>query len=107
IEKQMKKMILLMLALFSLQVANAQHDKHGAAPSAVKKAEIYTCPMHPEIQQGKPGKCPKCGMALVKKKTAVKKPVPSKKTSSTKQPVPANKESEKMEMGNGKTSDLK
>jgi hypothetical protein len=25
----------------------------------------YTCPMHPEIEQNKPGKCPKCGMALV------------------------------------------
>ncbi|HPK08574.1 MAG TPA: heavy metal translocating P-type ATPase [Candidatus Woesebacteria bacterium] len=26
---------------------------------------IYTCPMHPEIKQDKPGKCPKCGMDLV------------------------------------------
>lgn len=26
---------------------------------------IYTCPMHPEIEQDKPGKCPKCGMNLV------------------------------------------
>ena len=25
---------------------------------------IYTCPMHPEIQQKGPGSCPKCGMAL-------------------------------------------
>jgi P-type Cu+ transporter len=24
----------------------------------------YTCPMHPEIRQAKPGSCPKCGMAL-------------------------------------------
>ena len=24
----------------------------------------YTCPMHPEIIQNKPGACPKCGMAL-------------------------------------------
>jgi P-type Cu+ transporter len=24
----------------------------------------YTCPMHPEVQAGKPGSCPKCGMAL-------------------------------------------
>lgn len=30
-----------------------------AAPGA-----IYTCPMHPEIQQVGPGECPKCGMAL-------------------------------------------
>ncbi len=25
---------------------------------------IYTCPMHPEVQQVGPGSCPKCGMAL-------------------------------------------
>ena len=25
---------------------------------------IYTCPMHPEVQQAGPGSCPKCGMAL-------------------------------------------
>jgi len=25
---------------------------------------IYTCPMHPEVQQPMPGNCPKCGMAL-------------------------------------------
>jgi Cu+-exporting ATPase len=25
---------------------------------------IYTCPMHPEVQQDHPGDCPKCGMTL-------------------------------------------
>jgi Cu+-exporting ATPase len=25
---------------------------------------IYTCPMHPEVRQQRPGTCPKCGMAL-------------------------------------------
>ncbi len=29
---------------------------------------IYTCPMHTEVQADKPGKCPKCAMTLVKKK---------------------------------------
>lgn len=24
---------------------------------------IYTCPMHPEVQQDHPGSCPKCGGA--------------------------------------------
>jgi Cu+-exporting ATPase len=32
------------------------------APSAAKP--IYTCPMHPEVQQDHPGNCPKCGMTL-------------------------------------------
>jgi Heavy metal binding domain len=26
---------------------------------------VYLCPMHSEVQQADPGKCPKCGMALV------------------------------------------
>jgi len=26
---------------------------------------IYTCPMHPEIRQDRPGMCPECGMSLV------------------------------------------
>lgn len=33
----------------------------------------YTCTMHPEVLSDKPGKCPKCGMTLVKK-TDKKKP---------------------------------
>jgi len=33
---------------------------------------VYTCPMHPEVLQDKPGKCPKCKMNLVKKTQAVK-----------------------------------
>ncbi|HRG38876.1 MAG TPA: heavy metal-binding domain-containing protein, partial [Bacteroidia bacterium] len=27
--------------------------------------QFYTCPMHPEIIQDKPGDCPKCGMKLI------------------------------------------
>ncbi len=29
------------------------------------KQQKYTCPMHPEVIQDKPGNCPKCGMTLV------------------------------------------
>ena len=28
---------------------------------------MYTCPMHPEIQNEKPGTCPQCGMSLIEK----------------------------------------
>ena len=31
-----------------------------AAPAGT----IYTCPMHPEVRQDRPGSCPKCGMTL-------------------------------------------
>ena len=30
--------------------------------------KVYTCPMHPEIRQDKPGMCPECGMNLVPEK---------------------------------------
>jgi P-type Cu+ transporter len=36
----------------------------------------YTCPMHPEVRQKKPGSCPKCGMAL----EPVKPSAPESKT---------------------------
>lgn len=38
----------------------------GAAEASPKATEggIYTCPMHPEIEQQEPGSCPTCGMAL-------------------------------------------
>jgi len=47
-------------------------NKHGNESSTGTCAEgtcdagstIYTCPMHPEIEQQGPGACPKCGMAL-------------------------------------------
>jgi len=35
--------------------------------AAEAPAVIYTCSMHPEVLQSKPGKCPKCGMTLVPK----------------------------------------
>ena len=33
-------------------------------PPAVPPGTIWTCPMHPEIEQDHPGDCPICGMAL-------------------------------------------
>jgi Heavy metal binding domain len=31
----------------------------------VNKTQVYTCPMHSDVRQPGPGKCPKCGMALL------------------------------------------
>jgi len=38
--------------------------KPPAETSSAVAGAIYTCPMHPEIRQGHPGNCPKCGMTL-------------------------------------------
>lgn len=41
----------------------------SVAPGSSTNADtLYTCPMHPEVISHEPGKCPKCGMALVPKK---------------------------------------
>jgi multidrug efflux pump subunit AcrA (membrane-fusion protein) len=39
-----------------------------AVSGGAKGETLYTCVMHPEIIRKKPGDCPKCNMALVKKK---------------------------------------
>ena len=50
-------------------IANGKpHSDEGGNPAPASPqtsiASIYTCPMHPEIEQHHPGSCPKCGMAL-------------------------------------------
>jgi len=43
----------------------------ASVPSKPWGKAIYTCPMHPEVQQEQPGDCPKCGMALERKTVTV------------------------------------
>jgi len=47
--------------------AHEHGDRLTAPVGPVSGNAIYTCPMHPEVQQDHPGDCPKCGMALVLK----------------------------------------
>ena len=53
------------IAAFGLNVEPAASAT--ATKSATSAEAEYTCPMHPEVKQKGPGKCPKCGMALVAK----------------------------------------
>lgn len=46
----------------------AVNQETYAARGAEEVATIYACPMHPEVTGTSPGKCPKCGMTLVKRK---------------------------------------
>ena len=43
--------------------ACCHHENVHAGPGP-ETGVLYTCPMHPEIEQDHPGACPKCGMAL-------------------------------------------
>lgn len=52
---------------------HSQHRMSGAVitqparPASDKQPLYWTCSMHPEIRESKPGRCPKCGMNLTPK----------------------------------------
>ncbi|MDA3913396.1 heavy metal translocating P-type ATPase, partial [Oleiagrimonas sp.] len=46
------------------QADPSRYLEAAPAPAPAPPGAIYTCPMHPEIEQEGPGDCPKCGMAL-------------------------------------------
>ncbi len=48
-------------------------EARAAVPVATGANIAYTCPMHPEIMQERPGMCPECGMNLVPTKASPKK----------------------------------
>ena len=39
-------------------------------PAASSGEAAYVCPMHPDVTASAPGRCPKCGMQLVKREGA-------------------------------------
>ncbi len=77
------RIILIVLILFigSFVQAENNNDRNISKKMAIQQVQpvTYTCVMHPEIHATKPGKCPKCGMDLIKEKAKpVKKSVPKK-----------------------------
>src|SRR5690554_5540605 len=63
----MKRKIILITALLLLGIAAflaVRSLTHGEHPSSASDAQLYTCGMHPQIVQDKPGDCPICGMKL-------------------------------------------
>lgn len=78
----MKKLFVIALTVtLSATTVFAQQQKPKTKNE--KKANTakvqYTCPMDTDVLSDKPGKCPKCGMTLVKK--AAKAPAKMKKDS--------------------------
>jgi Heavy metal binding domain len=68
----MKKTIIALGFLLAVNAgAIAQTHQDSTKTHKMKSAKVvkYTCTMHPEVVMDKPGKCPKCGMTLVKMKT--------------------------------------
>lgn len=62
-------LIILCILLGSIACKNRIDKEDHSGHTAETVADIYTCPMHPEVIRDKPGTCPVCGMDLVKKET--------------------------------------
>jgi uncharacterized membrane protein YraQ (UPF0718 family) len=62
-----------MLRMMDMAPPDGDEHEHGgvASPAGASDGDsggdaTYTCPMHPEIRSSTPGRCPKCGMDLVR-----------------------------------------
>lgn len=66
----MKTVIIFLFIATFITAAFAQNAKEKTPVTRTDTTGniVYTCTMHPEVITDKPGKCPKCGMALVAKK---------------------------------------
>ena len=66
----MRKLLLLVLMSGSISVAcTVKNNEKAISGTAAVHEDIdgyYTCSMHPEVHEHKPGNCPICGMALIK-----------------------------------------
>ncbi|MGE0525776.1 MAG: heavy metal-binding domain-containing protein, partial [Bdellovibrionales bacterium] len=68
-----RRIFLVTVALISVAGIAGCTKQKEVAPNA-STAQVghedpqgyYTCPMHPQVHDHEPGKCPICGMALVK-----------------------------------------
>ena len=72
----MKKLSIIAIALLcsGLTVLASNHSLELKSDTTkkvktTKSAVQYTCPMDKDVITNKPGKCPKCGMPLIKKET--------------------------------------
>src|SRR6266542_3222144 len=68
--KRLSIIVLTLLAFIFCAAPPGWGQKAILPRPAAQEAEFYVCPMHPDLQANSPGKCPKCGMTLVRRAPA-------------------------------------
>lgn len=62
------KIILVIIAIAAVAgaffIGRSTGHQHAAGESSQEAKQLYTCGMHPQVIQDKPGNCPICGMKL-------------------------------------------
>ncbi len=64
------KILILLICAGSFIILSCHHHRgmnNRASEEKIVKKVVYTCEMDTDVRSDKPGKCPKCGMDLVKK----------------------------------------
>ena len=77
--------VFLTVCVITAATSSFANQSSGAGSLAQRKQQqsiSYSCPMHPDVKSRKPGKCPKCGMAL---RRVAASPIP--KTAPTDEPA--------------------
>ena len=66
----MKQILFIIVILLTVGICFVACSNNGnkTKTEQLAKNEMYTCTMHNEVMSDHPGKCPKCGMKLVKQK---------------------------------------
>ena len=64
----MKRIFFIAIILLSIGLVITACSDNKTKTEQLAKDEMYTCTMHNEVMSDHPGKCPKCGMKLVKQK---------------------------------------
>jgi len=67
-----KSIFLISFALGTLFFSGCKDHGKAKVTSNSKTEDTYTCSMHPQVIKHAPGRCPICGMTLVKKENAAR-----------------------------------
>ena len=72
-KKQLKLAFSVLIITISLMFVSCKGNsqKENGGEEMQMSEIIYTCPMHPGVEQKEPGNCPICGMTLVEKKSEI------------------------------------